>query len=81
MKRLHTLRSPVVPSASFQKGGTAPTGHQQGQSSEVKGCRAADSTAEVELQLGLWFLVLDHIHHLETSVFGLPLFGKCFEDH
>ena len=81
MNRLHTLRSQVVPSASFQKGGMAPMGQQQNQSSEVKGCWATNSTAEVELQLGFGFLVLDHVHHLKTGIFRLPLFGKCFEDH
>ena len=51
------------------------------QSSVVKGCSADNSTAEVELQLRFGFLVLDHIHHLKTSIFRLPLLGKCFEDH
>ena len=81
MNRLHTLRSPVIPSASFLKGGMAPMGKQWDQSSEMKGCSADNSTAEVELQLGFGFLVFDHIHHLKAGIFRLPLLGKCFEDH
>ena len=42
---------------------------------------ALDSTAEVEFEFGFGFLVLDHIHHLKTSIFRLSLLGKCFEDH
>ena len=81
MNRLHTLRSTVVPSASFLKGGMAPMEQQGDQSSVAKGCSADNSTAEVELQLCFGLLVLDHIHHLKASVFRLPLLGKRFEDH
>jgi len=59
----------------------APMEQQGDQSSEVKGCSADHSTAEIELQLRFGLLVLDHIHHLKTSIFRLPLLGKCFEDH
>ena len=47
----------------------------------MRGCLADKSTAEVELQLRFGLLVLDHIHHLKTSIFRLSLLGKCFEDH
>ena len=60
----------------------APMGQWRGQiSPELKGCRTTNSAAEVELQLGFGLLVLDHIHHLKTSIFRLPLLGKRFEDH
>ena len=58
-----------------------PMGLQRDQSSEVKGCSADNSTAEVELQLCFGLLVLDHIHDLKASVFRLPLLGKRIEDH
>ena len=47
----------------------------------MRGCLADKSTAEVELELRFGLLVLDHIHHLKTSIFRLPLLGKGFEDH
>ena len=47
----------------------------------MRGCLAVKSTAEVELQLRFGLLVLDHIHHLKTSIFRLPLLGKRLEDH
>ncbi len=47
----------------------------------MRGCLADKSTAEVELQLRFGLLVLDHIHHLKTSIFRLPLLGKRLEDH
>ena len=59
----------------------APMGLQRDKSSVAKGYSADKSTAEVELQLRFRFLVLDHIHHLKTSIFRLPLLGKRLEDH
>ena len=60
----------------------APMGQERGQVSlEVRGCRAPNSAAEIELQLGFGLLILDYVHHLQPGVFGLPLFGKCSEDH
>ena len=47
----------------------------------MRGCLADKSTSEVELQLRFGLLVLDHIHHLKTRIFRLPLLGKRLEDH
>ena len=59
------------------KGEMAPMGQQRDQiSPEVKGCRAPNSAAEVEFQLGFWLLILDHVHHLQTGVFRFPFLSK-----
>ncbi len=66
----------------FLKGEMAPMGQWRGQiSPELKGCRTTNSAAEVELQFGFGLLILDYVHHLQTGVFGSPLFGKSFKNH